>query len=369
MEYRKKFLWLDKDSELYHRNHVGMFDLTKGILMVLIILQHCINDYFPLMLYDSYESVGIKVILSPLCLLRYGAVPMLFMICGYGMRKQSVRKSVKKNLQMFIVPYLGVVIAVTVIALVKHMIAGGSLWSRLFYQVLPFVFCVNTGRWIFNGHMEQIGPVWFFFVYTFGAIYVNLVLQEKEKWLQVCILGISAMFALLFVNIPLPFCIQQIFICAGLMYTGMQLKKYHIIFKEVPIYIMVMIFLLCCVGTVCGGWAEFANNIYGLGAIDLIIAYIAGVVLLCLFQKMNILQGNLADRLRWIGRHMMWFCCFHTITYVTIPWERMTAWFGEHYVLGCLTEFVFSFLWALLGSLLAEIIIKKYLARKKENCK
>lgn len=367
MENKKKLFWLDRNSELYHRNHVGMFDLTKGILMVLIILQHSINDYFPLMLYESYQSVGIKLILSPLTLPRYGAVPMLFMICGYGIRKESVKKSIKKNLQMFIVPYLGVVIAVTAIALLKHVIAGGSLGRRLIYQVLPFVFGVHTGRWIFNGYMEQIGPVWFFFTYTFGAIYVNLVLQEKEKWLQVCILGISAMFALLFIDIPLPFCIQQIFICAGLMYAGMQLKKYHIIFKKVPIYVVVMTFLLCCVGTVLGGWAEFGNNIYKLGATDLIIAYIAGVILLCLFQKMNILQGTLADGLRWIGRHMMWFCCFHTITYVTIPWERMAARFGEHYVLGCLTEFVFSFLWALMGSLLAEIIIKKSLVRKKEK--
>ena len=101
VEEKRKLLWLDREPALYNSNYIGMFDLTKGIFMIEIILLHCINDYFTVMIYDDSINIVLQLLLSPLTILRYGSVPMLFMICGYGIRRQSMKKSVKNQIKLF----------------------------------------------------------------------------------------------------------------------------------------------------------------------------------------------------------------------------------------------------------------------------
>ena len=95
MEQKQKLLWVDHDPTLYNSNYIGMFDLTKGMIMIGIILLHCINDYFNVLQYDGSGNLAVQLLLSLLTISRYGSVPMLFMICGYGIRRQSVKKTLK----------------------------------------------------------------------------------------------------------------------------------------------------------------------------------------------------------------------------------------------------------------------------------
>lgn len=367
MEEKQKLLWVDHDPTLYNSNYIGMFDLTKGIFMIAIMLSHCINDYLNLLLYDGGDSIVVQLLLSPLTILRYGSVPMLFMICGYGIRKQSVKKSIKNNLKLFIVPYLCVIMAVTVCVVLKWCIAGGSLRFRLISQVLPFFLGFHPGTHLLKGAMTQIGPVWFFFTYTFASIYLNLVLHEKQVWIQVLILAAGTAAALIFTGSPLPFCLQQIAICAGFMYVGMQLKRGKVLQQKLPILSLILVYVLCAFSTRVGGMAEIGNNIYAFGGADLITAYLAGIVLLWLLQRLNVLQGVLVDGLRWVGRHMMWFCCVHTVSYLMGPWDALAAYFESSPAVGLLLEIVISFVYAFVACFLLEAMVKKLLTFRKKK--
>ena len=369
MKEKRRLLWVDKDPSLYSSNYIGMFDLTKGLIMVEIILSHCINDYLNLLLYDGGDNILVQLFLSPLTLLRYGPVPMLFMICGYGVRRQRIKKCIKNHIKIFLFPYLCVMIGVLIFVFIKWGLFGVSLVGRLVQQVLPFLFGFHPGAHLLGDSLEQIGPVWFVFTYIFGSIYLNFVLQAKQSWVQVFILSAGTAVALILVGLPLPFCLQQILICSGFMYVGMALKREKVPQQKLPLYIVLIIYLICTVSTELGGLAEIGNNVYRFGGIDLILAYLAGVVLLCLHQRLNVLQGVIADGLRWIGRHMMWFCCVHTISYLAVPWKKIGAYFGNYPLIGLLVEILTSFAFAILGCILIEVGIKKRIAKKRASRK
>jgi hypothetical protein len=91
--------------------------------------------------------------------------------------------------------------------------------------------------------------------------------------------------------------------------------------------------------------------------------------MLCAHQRLNVLQGVIADGLRWVGRHMMWICCVHTVSYLVVPWEKVAAYFGAYPLLGLLIEILFSFAFAIAGCVLLEAGIKKRIAAKKRKHK
>lgn len=369
MKEKRRLLWVDKSPSLYSGNYIGMFDLTKGIIMVQIILSHCINDYLNLLIYDGGDSILVQLLLSPLTLLRYGPVPMLFMICGYGVRRQRIKKCIKNHIKAFYIPYLCVMIGVLICVFIKWGVSGGSVLVRLFRQVLPFLFGFHPGSHLLGNSLGQIGPVWFFFTYTFASIYLNLVLQEKQKWIQIALLTTGTVIALICLNFPLPFCLQQILICSGFMYVGMLLKQGKVPQQKLPWYLVLVVYLLCSVCTELGGLAEIGNNVYRFGGADLITAYLAGIVLLCLHQRLNVIQGVIADGLRWMGRRMMWFCCIHTVSYLAVPWKSIAAYFGAYPMVGLLIEILCSFAYAIIGCIVLESITKKLMAKKRRQFK
>ena len=172
MNKKNKWFWVDRSCDNPGKNHIGMFDLTKGIFMIVIICSHCVDDYVSLLLYEGGESMLSKLLLSPLTILRYGTVAMLFMSCGYGIRKQTIKKNIKNNLKMFLIPYAAVMLLMSFLVLAKQLLLGGALKQRLVYQILPFLLGLHPGQYRLGNALEQIGPIWFFFTYTFGTFIV-----------------------------------------------------------------------------------------------------------------------------------------------------------------------------------------------------
>lgn len=365
METNNKFLWIDWDPALYSTNYMGLFDLTKGILMVVIILSHCFHRYIDILFYPSDISKLEVLLLGPLAVISYGTVSMLFMVCGYGIRRQSVKKYAKNQLSLFLFPYLCVIVCLIITALVKWCVAGGSLTNRLAHQVLPFLFGFHPGAHLLGESAVQIGPVWFFFTYIFASIYLNLILQEPRVWVQVLLLALSTAAGCLLIGLPLPFCIQQVLICSGFLYAGMQLKRWKIPQQKIPWFAFFLILCLCTLSRGLGGLAEIANNLYVFGAMELITVYLAGVMMLCLMLRLNALQGILPDSLRWVGRHMMWFCCVHTVSEKAMPWGRIKQFFAGSPMTGLLLEILFSLVFAVLGCRLLNGCVKKILSHRR----
>lgn len=65
------------------RNYPGMFNLTKGLMMIAIMMMHAITD--------GLFGYGLNVQsakLYPLQVMGYGSMAMFFMLCGYTCQKE-----------------------------------------------------------------------------------------------------------------------------------------------------------------------------------------------------------------------------------------------------------------------------------------
>lgn len=367
MEEKNKLLYIDPDPSLYGRSYMGMFDLTKGFVMFWIVVMHCVYRYFSILRYDGGAHWLGKLLVSPFALTTYGIVPMLFMLCGYGIRRQSLTKNVKNQLSVFLFPYICVILCLSLSEFLKWWILGGDLGARLTSQVLRFCLGFHPGGHLLKGGATQIGPIWFFFTYTFGSIYLNWILQEKRGWVQLLLLAVSTGAGLILQGVILPFCFQQILICSGFLYAGMQLKRWKIPYQKLPWTAFMLIWALCVVSRTFGGMAEIGNNTYRFGALDLMTAYLAGIVLLCLFLRLNVLQGVIPDGLRWIGRRMMWICCIHTVSELAMPWGMIEKLFADRPLAGLLLEILTSLAFACVGVTVLSICVRKVLAARKRH--
>lgn len=344
-------------------NRIGMFDLVKGILMVLIILGHSITDYFH---YWEYENTLLipKLANSLPAILTYGLIPMFFMICGYGFRKKSMKKAVVGQFKYFWKPYLLVTAATALIVIIKKILINGSIAEGLSYQVLPYFLVFCPGQREFLGlYMDSVGPIWFFWVFVTAGILLNLILQEEQSWVQFCLVIILSCAGLMMRNITLPWCIQQTLVCCGYMYIGWFMKKQKMLEQKLPSYLVLLVILLCLIASLNGGNLEISQNVYANGAEDLLISYLAGIISMFGAVKIGYLEGSAADKLCWIGKNALYICCIHTVTYTVVPWERLAEYFDSANLLGMFVEIILQFGVAVGGCFL----LNQYQMRKREK--
>lgn len=336
-------------------NRLGMFDLVKGILMVIIIAGHSVTDYFHYWEYDIRSDILVGSFFSLLSVVMYGIIPMFFMICGYGFRKKTMGKAIKGQIKYFWKPYLIVTIATALLVIAKKIMISGSIAEGLRYQVLPYLLAFCPGDRFFTGiYMGSIGPIWFFWVFVTAGILLNAVLQEEQYWIQLCLVIILACTGLMLRNVTLPWCIQQTLICGGYMYIGWLMKKLKILEKKLPLYLIFLIALLSAATVLRGGSLEVSQNVYTNGADDLLVSCLAGVILVFGAVKINYFNGRVSDGLRWVGKNAMYICCIHTVSYTVVPWKHLAEYLENVKPVGAAAEMLLQFVIAFGGCLMIE---------------
>ena len=331
-------------------NKLGMFDMVKGILMLLIIAGHSITDYFHFWEYTDKSSPLFFLINAVSSISMYGLIPMFFMICGYGLRKKSMSKAIKGQFKYFWKPYLLVVVATLVLVIIKKVLISGDILEGVRYQVLPYLLAFCPGERSFLGlYMVSIGPIWFFWVFVTAGILANFILQENRLWGQFILIIIFSCLGLMLRNITLPWCIQQTCICTGYMYIGWLMKKHKILGDRLPVYLILLVVLLCVSSVISGGYIEVSQNVYATGAQDLLVSYVAGIILVFGAIKINYFEGKISDVLCWIGKNAMYICCIHTVAYTVIPWERMAEYLDKSKIIGIVIEMILQYVIAIGG--------------------
>ena len=331
-------------------NSIGMFDLAKGILMLAIIIGHAVTDFFHYWEYSFRVNVGLAFLGSLISVLMYGLIPMFYMICGYGFRKTTMNQSIKNQFRYFWKPYVIVVIATTMIVIVKKLITAGDVLEGLQYQVLPyfFAFCPG-GRELFGIYMDSIGPIWFFWVFVTAGILLNVVLQEKQLWVQCVLVSALGFVGVNMRDMILPLCIQQTMICCGYMFIGWVMKKQGFLDKRFPAYLMILLMIFCIAEMLLGGNIEISQNVYANGMSDLVMSYGMGILFFYVFSNFSNLSGVFSEKVRWIGRNTLYFCCVHTVAYTVIPWEKLATSLQDQRVWGIVLELILQLMIAVVG--------------------
>lgn len=354
MNTADKLLRIDRDPALRRSSYVGMFDLPKGLLMLTIIAFHSINDYNWFTLWALSRPLPLRLLLSPLTLVHYGLIPALFMICGFGERREKLTNNVRRHIFPLMKPYFCVMIMVMALVPLRQLIAGADVAQGLREQGLAFLLGLHL-RLKGVGH---IGPMWFPIAYAIAGLLLNLLLRVKWGWLRWLLLTLGAMLAILTNKLPIPFCIQQAMVCTGLMYVGFLLRQRKALTRPLPVWLCILFWLLCIASMTIRGRVEFSLAVFSNGLLDLAVAYGAGYALLRLLMQLNALQGRLPDAIRWIGRHMFWLCCIHSTVRLALPWDAFIALFEPDRIPGFLIEFVLQLVMALAGCWLLDRYVR-----------
>lgn len=335
-------------------NTVGLFDAAKGFFVLGMLMSHSSEPF--LRLWDAkMQRSGLSLIVYLLYRpFSFLVVPLLFTICGYGFRKRRMDKIVESQLKFVWKPYVIMAAATCVGSLLLHGTAV-QVSEDLKYSILPY-FLGSCPRGTYLGvYVDSVGPVWFIVAYVGAGILLNLVLQTDELWLQWFLVFMMACTGVLLKDVRLPWCIQQSLVSTLFMYMGWLIKKKNFLSAEIPRYVPLLYTVFLLIVSFFGR-VDVSSNSWGHGMADVLICAAGGVGALALAVRLNRFRGRWITWLRWLGRHIMRFCCVHTVFYSLIPRNRVPELFPGRPQLGSLCSFVFYTFTGVAGCWLIEKI-------------
>ena len=321
-------------------NTVGMFDLNKGILMVLVVFGHSFSMFVK---YWERENMPGWIILPLLLfgLVLYGLIPMFFLMSGYGFRKQKMTKCFADRVRYLLKPYLWVAVIVTGLVVLKAIIRNKSVLDAVMKYGFPFLIGLCPGETeVFGWYIASIGPMWFLVAMGIGWIILNLLFQMKTEALRiVTLLALIALCTQLPFYAFIPLCIVQSICCAGYLYLGYCVKKSRLLTKALS-WKTYAILIIIVVGAFLFGTVDVSQNVWKLGFFDYIASAIAGVLLCKMSVRFGGLEGKIAKFFRVLGRNSLYIFCVHTVEYLVFPWNRLYQWFSDCPWLGILVVFL-----------------------------
>lgn len=331
-------------------NYPGMFNLTKGIMMLVVMAGHSMmNNRW------TFSMNMENPLLFWIQLVTCASMPMFFMLCGYTVKKKP-RKACIKAQKVLLKPYFLVAAGVFVVSMGCVWLDHGgkrAYWDTFLRKVFPY-FLGLGGKPFYGIQNDGIGAIWFFVAYVLCSIVLNEILGLEDMFSQVVVLAAMAIAGIeMGSETAYVFYLPQVLICTGYMYAGMLCKKYDIFNRNVP----VMIWALMVAGwlyMVKYSWIMVASNVWEKGMTDVLLSYGAGLCMLVAFQKLNWIQGGVSNWIRWIGRHAMYICCIHSVTQIAIPWTDWMPRITHSFKAAALAEFAIHLGIAVAGCYLIE---------------
>ncbi len=368
---------------------IGMFDLLKGIAMLLIVLAHN-RSVFPSLSLDvitRYSDSGFvklmpyvygaslvgRGIFAIIVAVLIAQMPALLIIAGYSIRKQAIKKNVRTQSKELVKPYLITTFATVLMNVILHY---------AFFRYLPGALSESSkvlgGMLLGLSQTQQFGsitlyangPIWFLLTMFWSLVLFNCLLNfadEKKIWLYVLVLSLLG-WLLSYIKYT-PFCLSQGLVGVVYVYMGYYLKKTKALTKEydlksIKIYVIAVIIpniVLAFFGLV----TEMADNVYSLGPISYIENGLLGIGVLYVFLRINsVVRGRTVKALRYIGRYSFYVMCVHTVEMIAVPWYVVAEAFGEHQVAGFFILYLFRLLIIAIGCFL---VIKFVESKKKKK--
>ncbi len=352
MEERKE------QTEKRSINTIGMFDLSKGVLMAFVVFGHSFGLFVK---YWERENMPWWLLL-PIVLfgiLMYGLIPMFFMMSGYGFRKQKMKRCLADRARYLLKPYLWVAGIVTILAVLKAVMQRNLILDALKYQSFPFLLGLCPGETrVFNWYTASIGPMWFLVALGIAWVVLNILFQmDNEVMRAVSLVSLIAVCTQLPFYSIMPFCIAQSLCCTGYLCIGYYAKKNRVLTNKFS-GLTYVIFVVIVVGAILFGTVDVSQNVWELGFFDYIASAVAGVLLCKAAMRFEHYEGKIARFFRLCGRNSLYILCVHTVEYLVFPWERITERFEGRAWLGIIVVSVVRGLMISVGCFMVHKVVK-----------
>lgn len=300
------------------KNTIGMFDVPKGIMMVLIICLHSIyivEKFCPDFQYPLIFRILAK---TSAC-----GLAVLFGISGYSFRSAPLKKSLFQQAKNLLKPYALSGIAVSAFFLIEDLMIGvNPFFGKTMAGAVSFLLEISAGGDYGGMRLIAVEVFWYVIAMFNSWILLELFMKLGGGWktgAAVIICCAVGMF-LGHLNTRFFFCIPQSLCCTVFLYAGWLCKKHKILFRDYRLWIYVGCLFLYLAGLFVGE-AKIYENIWRLGLLE-IPCILAGV-----FFSIEVyfwFVGNQSRILRpfiTIGRYSLWVMCFHGIDCLIFEWK------------------------------------------------
>lgn len=331
-------------------NSIGMFDIFKGMGMVLVVFGHTFTGSFSAVPDNPVWKV-IELLLSPV-----GAslLPAFFIISGYGFRKRPVGKCIKQQMSLLLKPYLWVAAATAFFHLLVHYLAF-RYWPASVRETLKvaggFLLALPRSTEFFGFSLFGCGAVWYIVALFLGWILLDILMKTVDDRY----IGMAVVLTVLTGWIAgrgrvLPFCISQGLIAVGFLYAGCRIKKNRILLDERKWHEYLLILLACVVTMLLTVWTGKIDNmdegIWVAGPLSILIDTITGTGIVMLILKLNQYENPLLNLLQKIGRDSLLIFCIHTVEMTAVPWYLLQQKYSENLIFCNL--FIFCLRWGMI---------------------
>lgn len=301
---------------------LGSFNFIKGIAICVVILGHIALDF------DLDRLNWFYPLFALLKFLKTPFMPLFFIISGYMFVPTSRRTTFQKMVRVFLLPYMLVTWAFSVLQTVSMYIQTHNIQQTLDRYVsvtLAFLLGIPIpGKVLFGYKLSHCAIVWFLLALFWAYNILNLILRAKRIRTQIAlVLGCAALGYAQFLLDFTYFCIPHGLIATGYFYAGYLLKKSKLLEKGLPAKWMYCVWVL--VAVLYAAWGEF-DLCYGkfrFFPVDYVGVIFLALLLLVIGIRIGSYEWKIFDIVNSVGIHSYWVLCIHSIEQKCLPWKSL----------------------------------------------
>ena len=309
------------------KDFIGMFDVLKGLCILLVITVHTLgftNSVFP---KNSFIAGSLNFFESGVVL-----IGMFFILAGYSFRPTAdIGKFVKKQAKQFLIPYAVVIILATVVTAVRGLLCGNFTVGSVSSILLGGIFGSANSLYLFDKiWIGGVVALWFLLTFFFGSVLYNLIWTLKNQKISIALAWLLTVIAVAVpkdVALLCPWTLVQSCAVLGFMEIGRLLKKHKLLYKRFNIIVIIAVLALWTVIHIYSRSSVGVNE-YRFLWLDYIAAAAAAVVFIKAYLASGVAVCGVLAPLEYVGRYSMWFYCIHSFELLAFPWnETATAFF------------------------------------------
>lgn len=325
---------------------LGMFDLFKGVGMLMIVFAHTAELYS----LGPFGLNGLSLSSFGLFIYREALMAAFYIASGYGFRQRSVGKCIQQQCKLILKPYFFTAVCTTALHFFIHYKTFGYLPGTIeenskvlggFLLGLPHT-AEYGGRVYFSS-----GPMWYMLALMMGWIFLDILMNAfSARQLPFAVAATAVLGWGTCLVWELPFSISQGMVIVPYLYMGYLLKKTRLLERPLPKKLVAGI-LVSAVGVALGAWATGSTDCismgeWTLGPLSIFLDGAVGCGLVLVFLRWNRGRGPLVTGLEAVGRRSLQIFCVHTVELTAIPWYLFAQQFEGRPVQGLLAQYILS---------------------------
>ena len=309
---------------------LGMFDLLKGVGMILIVFAHT-SELYP---------VGDVSTITPatffLFAYREALMAAFYIASGYGFRKRSIGKCISQQFKTLFKPYVYTGLATTAAHFIIHYKTFGN-WNNAVYETYKvfggFALGLPHTATYFGQEFFSCGPMWYLLALMLGWIILDVILNIfPENYIHWAVLGTMLLGWGISLVWEAPFCIAQGMVIVPYLYLGFWAKKKRLFekkFKPLAVIGLLAAALGVTAGVLLTGTTDCVSlGEWTMGPLSILLDGAVGLGFIVLFMKVQRLLDNpITHLIEAVGRRSLYIFCIHTVELTAIPWYLM----AQHY--------------------------------------